>query len=104
VTGYSVQFTAVAERHSKTLDTWWRVNRPDASGLFIRELTDAALRLVEVPRIGLPYSSAGDPLRVRRLFLGRTSLHLYYTIEDDRRTITIRAIWHSARGSQPRLK
>ena len=104
MSGYSVQFTTVAERHSKSLDAWWRTNRPSVSGLFRRELTDAALRLVEAPRIGLPYASSGPPLRVRRLLLGKTGVHLYYSIDDEKDLITVRAIWHSARGKSPSLK
>ena len=103
MTAYSVQFATVAERHLSAINEWWQANRPSAPGLFKRELTEAVQRLVDAPYSGSPYA-APRPSGARRLFLSQTGYHIYYTIDEARAMVTIRAIWHTARGRPPRLR
>lgn len=100
---YSVQFTAVAERHLGAISEWWKANRPKAPGLFDREVAGAVEQLMGAPHSGSPYVVA-RPVGARRLLLTKTSYHVYFTVNDNRSTVTIRAIWHAARGRPPRLR
>jgi plasmid stabilization system protein ParE len=99
---YSVQFTAVAVRHLRTIDEWWEANRLGAPRLFARELTEAVQQVMDAPHSGSPYD-APRPAGARRLLLRRTGYHVYFTVDDARSLVTIRAIWHTARGRPPRL-
>lgn len=100
---YSVQFSAVAERHLRTIGGWWEANRPWAPRLFARELTEAVQQLVDAPHSGSPYD-VPRPAGARRLLLRRTAYHLYFTVDDAHRLVTIHAVWHTARGRLPRLR
>lgn len=100
---HSVYFTASAERHFRAIDEWWQVNRTGAPGLFAWELTDAIRQLAGSPHSGKPYE-VQRPVGARRLLLRRTGYHVYFTVDDEQRSVAIRAIWHAARGRPPRLR
>lgn len=40
---------------------------------------------------------------LRRVLLGRTRYHLYYTVSEDATVVEILSLWHTARGKAPRL-
>ncbi len=100
---YSIHFTAIAERHLRAISEWWQANRPKAPGLFAQELTDAVQQLADAPHSGTPYD-VPRPAGTRRLLLRRTGYHVYFTVDDGRALVRIRAIWHTARGRPPRLR
>ena len=85
----------------RTIDSWWRENRPAAPELFSQELA-AGLDLLEaVPNVGRSY---GHPTvkGVRRILLRSTRYHVYYIVLED--TIVVLAVWSAVRGSGPDLK
>lgn len=102
MTGYTVEFAAVAERHARLIAAWWDANRPAAPDLFLDELAGAIEQISHAPMSGSPYS-APRLAGIRRLLLRRTGYHVYYSVAEGTRTVTVRAIWHAARGRAPRL-
>lgn len=55
----------------------------------------------------LPFAGEEVPLSpidgVRRVLLGRTQYHLYYVVSEADSVIEVLALWHTSRGSEPRL-
>jgi plasmid stabilization system protein ParE len=102
VTRYEVLVAARAEAEIRTIDAWWRENRQDAPSLFVEELRGAIERLAATPMLGVAYA-APRPSGVRRLLLRRTRCHVYFTVEDARPLVIVRAVWHASRGRGPRL-
>jgi plasmid stabilization system protein ParE len=100
---YRVQSTAHARAQMQIVSRWWRENRPSNPALFRDELTAATARLSAFPGAGTSYEES-DVDGVRRVLLPRTSYHVYYVVNDATRTVTIMAVWHSARGQGPPLR
>jgi hypothetical protein len=51
---------------------------------------------------------AGEAVRhrrgpLRRVLLSRVSYHLYYAVDAKSQIVNILALWHTSRGSKPRL-
>ena len=84
-----VRFTATAREHVRREKAWWLANReyPD---VFADELERALDVISQVPGVGSPYASS-PVFGVRRVYLRRTSLHVYYTF--DATEILVRAVW-----------
>jgi len=102
VRSFHVVVSATAERHIAAIGEWWCDHRPAAPDLFREEL-EAALALLErSPTSGSPYPVA-KPKGTRRKLLPRTRYHVYYTFDDEKREVIVRAVWHAMRGSGPRL-
>ena len=75
-----------------------RKNR-DNTEIFAEELEQALKVIAILPGAGTLYQRS--PVRgVRRVYLRRTALHLYYTFDDDE--VIVRALWgaHRRRGPQ----
>lgn len=66
-------------------------------------MAEAIRQLADAPRSGSPYA-APRPAGTRRLLLRKSGYHVYYTVDDHRAVVTIRAIWHAARGRPPQLR
>ena len=66
----------------------------------VDEIEQAVSFLAWMPGAGSLYHQAGIA-GLRRLYLRRTSSHLYYTFTQD--AVTIRAFWHAKRGYGPFL-
>ena len=103
MTRFAVQITAGAESQARTIEAWWAANRPKSTGLFAREFAAAIEQLAIAPRASSPYA-VQRPLGTRRLLLRRSGYHVYYTIDEPGSVVTIRAVWHAARGRSPRLQ
>ncbi|MFL5262007.1 MAG: type II toxin-antitoxin system RelE/ParE family toxin [Anaeromyxobacteraceae bacterium] len=97
-----VSFSPAAARQADEIDLWWRDHRANAPDAFTEELASALVALAANPRLGALYARVKRP-GVRRPFLGRTGYHLYYVVDGVRAVVTIRALWHSARGRGPNL-
>lgn len=98
---YVILFAGRARRELARADEWWNVNRPDAPGLLVEELTAALAKLADAPYTGV---AVKHPREVRRWLLHRCRYHVYYSIDDQARSVTVRALWHALRGQGPRLK
>lgn len=90
-----------AERQIREAAAWWAENRTAAPNLLADDL-DGALDLIEE----FPY--AGEAVRhrrgtLRRVLLSRVSYHLYYSVDEESRIVNVLALWHTSRGSKPRL-
>jgi plasmid stabilization system protein ParE len=107
VTGYQVAIVAHAAAQIRDIDNWWRRERSAVPDLFLDEVDRALRRLVETPGAGAPYAGRGrpgvivGPAGVRRMRLARSRYHVYYTIDDAARTVTVLDVWHASRGAEP---
>ena len=98
----SVRITASSQADDdiRTIDEWWRANRPTARGLFAEELGEAMALLAASPDIGHHYLHQQIP-GLRRIILRSTRYHLYYVLADD--LVTVLAVWSAVRGRGPKL-
>jgi plasmid stabilization system protein ParE len=64
---------------------------------------EAAYALIE----DLPYAGEAVPntrvVGVRRVLLGRTQYYLYYMVAEEEGVIDVLSLWHTSRGTRPRL-
>ena len=72
-----VKFTLTAQQHVAREKTWWVANR-DHPEVFAEELDEALKIVAMLPGAGTVYASSPVP-GVRRVYLRRVALHLYYT-------------------------
>jgi len=94
-----VRFTVTAEQHVAHEKTWWLENR-DHVEVFAAELEQAIKILATLPGAGTTYASS--PIAgVRRVYLRRVALHLYYTFDDSE--VIVRALWGARRERGPEL-
>ena len=92
--------TPEAEAQIRTIDAWWKTNRPAAPNLFLDELAYCLELLGKAPKIGKPYHRY--PVRgLRRILLRATRYHVYYLPRGD--GVTVLAVWHTGRGKRPPL-
>lgn len=75
-----------------------RCRRCTRGDLFLDELNGALRQLAEAPNSGVAYG-APRPTGTRRVVLRGCGYHVYYTIEERRREVRIRVVWHAARGA-----
>lgn len=94
-----VSFTFTAQQHVAREHAWWLENR-DHPEAFTEELEQALKIVALIPAAGSVYS-ASSVSGVRRVYLRRVDLHLYYTF--DERTVVVRALWGARRQHGPRL-
>jgi plasmid stabilization system protein ParE len=93
----------VTKRSDAQIDqaaSWWEQNRLYAPGAVDEELAEAFSLLAVQPGIGAPALNARTR-GARRLLLARIHYWLYYRIRGDE--VHVLALWHTARGSDPRL-
>ena len=96
-----VFFTPEAAEQVRTIDGWWRRERPAAPLLFSEEFSDALVLIAGAPQAGRPYPHA-TVSEVRRVLLRSSRYHVYYKIHKD--DAIILAVWSAVRGSGPELK
>lgn len=99
---YAVVISTRAESAVERADAWWRDHRPAAPDLLFEELAGALELIARAPHSGAPHPSRRAP-GVRRWLLPSTRYHVYYSIDDASRTVTVRTFWHAMRGRAPRL-
>jgi plasmid stabilization system protein ParE len=94
-----VSFTRTAQEHVAREKAWWLENR-DHTEIFSEELEQALKVIAILPGAGTLYQRS--PVRgVRRVYLRRTALHLYYTFDDDE--VIVRALWGAHRERSPQI-
>ena len=94
-----VSFTLTAQQHVAREKAWWLENR-DHTQVFAEELEQALKVIAVLPGTGTPYQRS--PVSgVRRVYLRKTALHLYYTFDDDE--VIVRALWGARRERGPQL-
>jgi hypothetical protein len=92
-------FTRTAQEHVAREKAWWLENR-NHTEILAEELEQGLKVIVILPGAGTLYQRS--PVRgVRRVYLRRTALHLYYTFDDDE--MIVRALWGAYRGRGPQM-
>jgi len=91
-----------ADDQIRAVERWWRENRPGAPLLFARELAEALELLMLAPEIGARYDQHGSGT-VRRILLGRSRYHVYFSYDAAANLVEVRALWHAVRGEGPVL-
>ena len=83
-----VRFTATAQEHFRR-EKAWLANR-DHPDVFTEELEQALQIIAVLPGAGTLYAQSPVP-GVRRVYLRRVAVHLYYTFDDA--SVIVRALW-----------
>ena len=94
-----VRFTFTAQQHVAREKAWWLENRKHAE-VFAEELEQALKIVAMLPGAGTVYARSPVP-GVRRVYLRRVALHLYYTFDDSE--VIVRALWGARRERGPQL-
>lgn len=99
---HRIDFSRTATSHVAEINDWWLENRTAAPDLFHDELAATVELLAGTPNIGTAYKLSREP-DVRRIVIGRSRYHVYWRLDAASRTVTIMAVWHSAREKGPPL-
>lgn len=86
-----------AQGHVDREKAWWLQNRGHMD-VFTEELEQALKIIGLLPGAGSIYTRSPIP-DVRRIYLRRVALHLYYTFSDDE--VIVRALWGARRERGP---
>ena len=92
-----VQFTATARRHVLRERDWWVTNREQAEA-FTADLDRTINLIATLPGVSSSYLQVPG---MRRIFVERIGLHVYFTFDDQ--TVIVRAVWGARRRRGPRL-
>ena len=92
-----VQFTATARRHVLREREWWIANREHVEA-FASDIDRAINLIATLPGVSASYPPVAG---MRRVFLERLGLHVYFTYDDD--SVIVRAVWGARRRRGPRL-
>jgi plasmid stabilization system protein ParE len=84
------------------IGAWWKENRRAAPRAFDDELAHALELIALTPAAGEPWRSQKLP-GVRRWLLEKTRYHVYYTADEESRTVTVRMVWYAGRKRGPKL-
>jgi plasmid stabilization system protein ParE len=92
-----VHFTATARRHIFREREWWLTNREQAD-VFTSDLERTIDLIATLPGVGSSYPRVP---RMRRVFVERIGVHVYFTFDDE--IVVVRAVWGARRRRGPRL-
>ena len=95
----AIVVTALAARHIREADDWWRINRTATPNAVRKEVQRAFALIAGQPRMGSRAKDVALP-NVQRIFLPIIEYYLYYRVLEPER-IEIVALWHRRRGSRP---
>ena len=96
-----VRITPQAEAQIRSIDHWWRDQRPTAPDLFAQELADAVRLIGNAPELGRLYRQSPVPY-TRRILLRGARYHLYYVVRGHE--VWVLALWHAQRGVGPPIR
>lgn len=94
-----VSFTFTAQQHVAREKAWWLENR-EHTEVFAEELEQALKIVAMLPGAGTVYARSPIP-GVRRVYLRRVALHLYYTFDGSE--VIVRALWGARRERGPQF-
>lgn len=95
-----IEITALAARHIRKEQRWWRDNRKAAPNAVTEELDRALALIASQPFVG----GRADNVKlegVRRIFLPTIKQFLYFRAVTDPERVQVVALWHARRGSNP---
>jgi plasmid stabilization system protein ParE len=97
-----IKVTRRAAREIARACEWWDANRPAAPGAVQEEIGRVFRLIAHQPGFG---ARAVNPklAGVRRVHLSRVHYYLYYRVRSDPAAVEILALWHTSRGSSPRV-
>ena len=98
---FQIVIMPIAEQQLQRAAAWWRENRPAAPGLLVEEVSVALAQIARAPNGGALYRQRPG---VRRWLLATVRYHVYYRVDEAKRTIYVRAFWHATRGRSPALR
>jgi len=81
---------------------WWRRNVGTAPTHFLAGLRHAQEKLSSTPFIGVRVEDQ-VLLTLRRLALLQSRYFLFYEVDETAGTVTVLRVWHTSRGSPPKL-
>ncbi|MFN8627074.1 MAG: type II toxin-antitoxin system RelE/ParE family toxin [Candidatus Binatia bacterium] len=81
---------------------WWDANRPAAPKAMRQEIARVFRLIAHQPGIGARALNA-RLVGVRRVHLSRVHYHLYYRVRSNPAAVEILALWHTSRGTSPRV-
>jgi len=91
-----------AQRQASRIEQWWLEHRPAAGALFIDEIDRTFRLLCETPGAGVRWPTARRP-NLRRVLMPNTGNHVYFRVDEAKRTVHVLAIWGAPRGRTPNL-
>jgi len=97
---FPLRITALAARHIRQAESWWRENRQAAPNAVRIELQRTFALIAFQPNIGSRATNTTLP-GVRRIYLRSIKYHLYYHIIADPKCVEVVALWHKSRGEGP---
>jgi plasmid stabilization system protein ParE len=97
-----IKVTRRAAREIAKACQWWDANRPAAPGAVQQEIARVFRLIALQPGVGAQAKNAQLP-GVRRVHLSRVHYHLYYRVRSDPGAVEILALWHTSRGTSPRV-
>ena len=91
-----------ALRQAEKQEAWWAENRPAAPDMFAREFRDTLALIRTTPGAGVPWPTTRRP-NLRRIVMPKTQNHIYFRVDEAKRTIHVLAVWGGPRGRGPKL-
>ena len=101
IADYQIVILPIAERQLQRATAWWQENRSAAPNRLVEEVEGALAQIARAPNGGAFYRPR---LGVRRWLLATVRYHVYYRVDEAKRTIYVRAFWHATRGRAPALR
>jgi hypothetical protein len=95
-----IEVTALAARHIREAEKWWRVNRTAAPNAIRQELQRVFSLIASHQHVGGRATNVRLP-NVRRIYLPRIKYHLYFHVVEVPTRIQVVALWHARRGDGP---
>ena len=97
-----IKVTRRAAREIAKASEWWDANRPAAPEAMRQEVARVFRLIAHQPGVGARAVNA-QLAGVRRVHLSGVHYHLYYRVRSDPAAVEILALWHTSRGSSPRV-
>ena len=95
-----IEVTALAARHIREAEAWWRVNRTAAPNAIRLEVQRAFSLIASHQHVGGRATNVRLP-DVRRIYLPRIKYHVYFHVVEAPTRVEVVAFWHARRGDSP---